>query len=449
MSYRFGPTRMATKTRSVCLPWLTVFALSACGLLGSKGDEPKGDAFLPLSGVGPYMKEDQDCQADFLQSVFMSSGDKNLTWGEPWVLSEGASRFRILFEERDAQQGTLKVLQQTVELLPASSISCRTRDIRFLSLDGHTLPAPEPATVLEGGGAPSVIVVGNRYRMWYGMEGGQGIGYTELVKDQDGDLVEQPENSVAPVLQPSELWEGSYVGSPSVLKNPGLDDYQMWYEGNIFCESDPVSSEDICHRSIGYATSPDGITWTKRDTAGRNGEDNPGEVRPLLEPTQSTWEFHYPVETQSGTVGMPHVLLHRSPVRTLYYLYYTGNLNGYPSLNLNDTDTSIGFAGSLDGVNWVKSSTLQQFGDIAWEVNPILNEVFPLDIVNKLFADLLGEGYKYMIEGSSNVFFPFVIVDETAPYALDLGTSFLMFFQQSGGLDQDKGLALAVVERTQ
>ncbi len=449
MAYRFESAGTGTARWKLCLALLAAFLVSGCGLLGSKGDEPKGDAFLPLSGIGPYMKEDQDCQADFLQPVFMGSGDADLVWGEPWALTEGGSRFRILFEERSTQDGTLKVLQQRVELLSAPSGSCRTRNIRFLSLDGQPLPEADPATVLEGGGAPSVIVAGGLYRMWYGMEGGQGIGYAAFTRDVEGNLVQQPDAGVAPVLQPSEPWEGTYIGSPSVLKNPALDHFQMWYEGNIFCDEDPVTEEDICYRSMGYATSPDGINWTKRDAAGRNSADNPGEVRPLLEPTQTTWEFHYPVETRSGTVGMPHVILHQSPVRTLYYLYYTGNLNGFPSLNLNDTDTSIGFAGSLDGINWVKSSTIQEFGDIAWEVNPILNEVFPLDIVNKLFADLLGEGYKYMIEGSSNVFFPFVIVDEAAPCTLDMGTSFLMFFQQSGSLEQDKGLGLAIVERTQ
>ena len=143
------------------------------------------------------------------------------------------------------------------------------------------------------------------------------------------------------------------------------------------------------------------------------------------------------------------MILHRTPTRTLYYMYYTGNLRGRAALNLDDVDTSIGLAGSLDGLHWLKASTLQIFGEIAWEVNPILNEVFPLDVVNKLFAEFLGEEYKYRIEGSSNVFFPFVIVDEIAPCVLDLGTSFFLFFQQTGSLDQNKGIGLAIVERTE
>lgn len=433
--------------RITCLVWILAFFLGACGLLGSKGDEPKGDAFLPLSGVGPYMKEDQDCEADFLQPIFMSSGNENLFWGEPWALPEGGERFLLFFQERDKNQGTLTIMLQQIELQPAPADSCRSRNIRFLSPSGQPIPEPEPGLILEEAGAPSVIREGGRYRMWYGMEGGQGIGYAEFLKGPGGNLILQEDESLAPVLVPSEPWEGTYVGSPSVLLNPAMGYYQMWYEGNIFCGKAPVSREDLCYRSIGYATSADGINWIKRDAAGRNSQNNPGEVSPLLSPTQPTWEFHYPVETQSGTVGMPHVILHRTPVRTLYYLFYTGNLHGFPSLNLDDIDTSIGFAGSEDGVNWVKSSTIQEFGDIAWEVNPVLNEVFPLDVVNKLFAELLGEGYKYMISGSSNVFFPFVIVDEIAPCALDMGTSFFLFFQQTGSLDQSKGLGLAIVER--
>ena len=446
-------------------------SLHACGLLGSKGNEPKGDEHLPLSGVGPYLKEDQDCQVDFVQPIFMSPPDAGVYWGEPCAAAEGGSEFRLFFEERrpvaaDPREAEVDIVQQRLEIVPAPADSCRTRDIRFLSPSGERLPEPQPTLVLRDAGAPALMREGGLWRMWYGMENGLGIGYAEFREDPDGDLVLQEEESLAPVLAPSEAWEGGYVGSPSVLRNPVLGTYQLYYEGNIFCDDKPPfpPGPDVCHRAIGYATSPDGISWTKRDAAGRNSADHPGAVEPLLTPTQTTWETHYPSQPRSGTLGTPHVILHRSPVRTLYYLYYTGNLQGHPvqlpPLDFaNDVDTSIGLAGSMDGVNWVKASVIQEFGQTAWEVNPILNEVFPLDVVNKLWIQLGGPGYQLKVQGSSNVFFPPVVVDEIAPCVLDLGTAFFMFFEQISTaisfepepgqplLEPIRGLAFALVER--
>ena len=405
--------------------------MESCGFLGSKGDEPKGDSALPISGVGPFLKEDQDCEEDFLQPIFMDSGNAGIYWGEPLILHLGETQFRLLFE---ARQGTgVSVYQQLIELRPAPQGSCRSRDVYFLSQRGEPGDGPQPVEVLDAAGAPSVIQGEGIFKIWYEMENGQGIGYAEVLEIDDGfeELVR-----MEPVLSPSESWESGVIGSPSVLRNEGLGVYQMWYEGNINAQ-----------RSIGYATSMDGKQWIKRDALGHTSADHPGIVAPVLVPDQTTWEYHYPVESDSGSIGTPHVILHRTPVRTLYYLYYTGNLRGRAALNLDDVDTSIGLAGSVDGLHWVKASNIQDFGDVAWEVNPILNEVFPLDVVNKLFAELLGEGYKYKIEGSSNVFFPWVIVDEISPCVIDLGTIFYMVFGQTGSLDQAKGLALAVVER--
>ncbi len=114
---------------------------------------------------------------------------------------------------------------------------------------------------------------------------------------------------------------------------------------------------------------------------------------------------------------------------------------------LDDQDTSIGLAGSLDGLNWLKSSTVQDWGEVAWQVNPILNEVFAIDALNKIWVMIKGEAYQEKIKGSTNVFFPLVIVDEMAPCTLNLKTRFFMVYQQAGGLSFKKGLALATVER--
>ena len=474
--------------RKTCLVLILALCPGACGLLGSKGEEPKGDAFLPLSGVGPYMKEDQDCTKDFLQTVFMypiAPRDKDDVddkwfvgkyWGEPLVLSEGDGWFRLFLEERDAHDNnSMKILEQRFKISSAPPGSCRTRDI--LTPDGLPIKNAKPKQLLNadgedwtGGGAPSVIYAGGIYKIWYGLavehegEEQRVIGYAEFIEDEDGNLVmTHQEDEPFLVLRPTDgTWDEKYVGSPSVLWSAERGVFQMWYEGSdlyeagSFCTTDQ-DGKDICSRSIGYAESNDGKNWVKREA-------------PVLTPSQPTWEFHFPEWQRSGTIGMPHVILHQSPVRTLYYMYYTGNLEGRPDLpelwfnNTNTVDTSIGFAGSLDGISWTKSSTIQQFGDIAWEVNPILNEIFPIELLQILNAicPKLIEDFLVRIEGSSNVFLPPLIVDEMAPSALDMGTSFLMFVQQSSYVmnledpvnlvDLFKpipGLVLAIVERAE
>jgi hypothetical protein len=415
---------------------MIALCVHSCGFLGSKGDEPKGDESLPLSGVGPFLKQDQNCQEDFIQPILMDSGDPLVYWGEPFLMPRGGTRYGLFFEARG--EGSVAIYHQFLEITPAPQGSCRSRDVYFVSRDGELTPRPDPDVVMEAAGAPTVIRDQDLFKVWYEMGNGQGIGYAEAAESDEGFHVLY---RVEPVVQPSEQWESDVVGSPTVLWNEGLGLYQMWYEGDI-------SSE----RSIGYATSIDGKEWTKRDAAGHTSKDHQGSVSPVLTPTQITWEYHYPAEHDSGSIGTPHVILHRTPVRTLYYLYYTGNLRGKEALGSDDVDSSIGLAGSEDGLHWVKASTLQEFGNVAWEVNPILNEVFALDVVDKFCREIIelwDEDYKEKIRGSSNVFCPLVIVDEMAPGVLDMGTFFLMVYQQRGGLDQSKGIALAALERRQ
>jgi len=458
-------------------PWLFLAAfclLAGCGMIGAGEDQSKGDRDLPLSGVGPFAKQFTDCSSDSPDPIFMTSDRDDVFWGEPWLLQESDARFMLFFEER-TQAGTaerLDIRMQRVAIVPAAADSCRTWDLRFVSPQGNLVEDPDPVLVLQGGGAPCVLAgAGGVFRIWYGLENESGIDYVEMREEAGGRFAAL--RPAEPVLRPSEAWERGTVGSPSVLSHPVSGELQLWYEGSV-----------LSGRSIGYAAFDAAAgRWVKRDAAGRTSADHPGEVRPVLWPSQVDWEYHYPAELDSGSVGTPHVILFQSPARTYYYMYYTGNLTGRPSLNplahrlahvapclkerapldgaegclteqdkallaaLDDQDTSIGLAGSLDGVTWLKSSTVQDWGEVAWQVNPILNEVFAIDALNKLWVMIQGEAYEEKIQGSTNVFFPLVIVDEMAPSTLNLKTRFFMVYQQAGGLSFRKGLALATVER--
>jgi len=113
-----------------------------------------------------------------------------------------------------------------------------------------------------------VIFDGSIYKMWYsGKINGAGlIGYAESV-----DGVNWQKYGGNPVLKLGELawegpaWDGVTVYKPGVMFADGT--YHMWYSGR---ESGNIR--------LGYATSPDGKTWTKYDN------------NPVLDIVENSWE---------------------------------------------------------------------------------------------------------------------------------------------------------------
>lgn len=138
-----------------------------------------------------------------------------------------------------------------------------------------------------------------RYRMWFSWKD-RGIG---LVESADGVAWEEP----VLVLPPAETgWEDE-VNRPIVVRDG--EGYRMWYTGQTATSS-----------LIGYATSPDGVTWERRET-------------PVLKPDQP-WE--------AEGLMCPHVLFEDGEWR----MWYSGGGLEEP--------VAIGYASSPDGVNWTK-----------------------------------------------------------------------------------------------
>jgi predicted GH43/DUF377 family glycosyl hydrolase len=95
---------------------------------------------------------------------------------------------------------------------------------------------------------PSVIKRNGTYEMWYA--GHDSINWRiGLATSIDGlTWTKHPDN---PVLQLGPLgWDNSNVFAPCVLWNGSM--YEMWYTGH-----------DGSNWRIGHATSPDGINWSK------------------------------------------------------------------------------------------------------------------------------------------------------------------------------------------
>jgi predicted GH43/DUF377 family glycosyl hydrolase len=150
----------------------------------------------------------------------------------------------------------------------------------------------------------SVLRDGETYRMWFSWRPRRSIA---LAESTDGVTWGEP----SVVLGPNQAsgWEED-VNRPVVLKQGGQ--YRMWYTGQAKGRS-----------WIGYATSPDGKTWTR------------GSDRPVLSPDQP-WE--------KVAVMCPHVLYDAEARR--YRMWYSGGEQYEPN--------AIGYATSADGRTWAK-----------------------------------------------------------------------------------------------
>jgi beta-1,2-mannobiose phosphorylase / 1,2-beta-oligomannan phosphorylase len=113
---------------------------------------------------------------------------------------------------------------------------------------------------------PVVIKQGGKYRMWYtGQARAKSwIGYAT---SEDGKTWNRASDK--PVLSPEQPWEKVAVMCPHVLYDDQQGLYRMWYSGG----------EQYEPNAIGYATSKDGLKWTRH---GKN---------PIFRPDpQNGWE---------------------------------------------------------------------------------------------------------------------------------------------------------------
>jgi predicted GH43/DUF377 family glycosyl hydrolase len=117
-----------------------------------------------------------------------------------------------------------------------------------------------------------------------------------------------------PVFTDSEnSWDDGFAIGQSVIKNGNT--YKMWYSG---------SHDIFSPKSIGYATSSDGINWTRYSG------------NPVFEGIAGSWD--------SGSVALPSVMQEGN---TLHMWYLGGG---------GDAGT-IGYATSEDGIHWKRHSS--------------------------------------------------------------------------------------------
>ena len=155
-----------------------------------------------------------------------------------------------------------------------------------------------------------------RYEMWFGANKGYTANnwrpYTIGYAVSDDGINWNMHDS--PVLTPTEgKWDDLTVEAQCVLHEEGI--YKMWYTGwNLVDDS----------AGIGYATSTDGITWTKHSSI-------------VLPPGTDEWEELNPYSCSVV------------PYSEGYKMWYAGS-------DLDMSEWNIGYATSTDGINWTRDT---------------------------------------------------------------------------------------------
>jgi len=169
---------------------------------------------------------------------------------------------------------------------------------------------------------PYVMWDDNQYKMWYsslqGMFPSSGPDRYRTKYATSADGINWEENDWVLRGTPGEWDSGGIARGLTVLKMG--DEYKMWYAGGN--EKQMGTLEEKWR--IGYATSPDGINWTKY--AGN----------PVIEPIE-WWE--------RNMVSYPNVIYEDG----VYHMFYAAT-----SLNL---PVSIVYAISTDGIHWEKPAS--------------------------------------------------------------------------------------------
>ncbi len=199
-----------------------------------------------------------------------------------------------------------------------------------------------------GVAAPVVIQDGDTLRMWYhgvtdtGAVPGRFTGYATSV---DGITWDRRDTPVFEAGSPGQ-WDGDILITHAVIKED--DGFKMWYSGG-------VGAPPNVNFRTGYATSPDGIHWTKYDDSAT---------------TSAPFQSSDPV-VERGSVGTfddgrawaPHVLKTASG----YEMWYAGagSVNGFNQV--------VMYATSVDGIHWTKHAENPVFQGPLWWTNDIVN----------------------------------------------------------------------------
>jgi len=156
-----------------------------------------------------------------------------------------------------------------------------------------------PAILTNSGSCqnnPSVVKVGGTYKMWYGRNGAVKFatssnaetGWSNSPNLDSNPTVFTPTchsysgpgtwcYGADPVLAPGP-WDSDYVYAPIVVYDPAANNFKMFYSATDGSGESPFTSGYGAVDLTGFATSPDGVSWT-RDTGS-----------PIIAPVPGGWD---------------------------------------------------------------------------------------------------------------------------------------------------------------
>ncbi len=195
-----------------------------------------------------------------------------------------------------------------------------------------------------------VIQDGDTFRMWYLGGGCPDDGDIGYATSTDGLTWERFDSPVMVHGPPGE-WNTDFLAPGGVIKDGGL--FKMWFVSGTgtICGASPSTAA-----SIGYATSPDGVTWTLYDDQATT--DPPYQFSdPVLEHGPlGAWDYNYSIS--------PYVL----PTNTGYEMWYSGWVFG--------EGQDMGYATSPDGIAWTKHENNPVLIAPGWSTGVLYPSVF-------------------------------------------------------------------------
>jgi len=160
-----------------------------------------------------------------------------------------------------------------------------------------------------------VIKDDGKFRMWLSWRPKKSVALSE---SGDGIHWSAPRIVLAP--NPASGWEDD-INRPAVVRR--ADGYHMWYTGQTWSPTPSREGRQDGNSAIGYATSSDGVNWTRRSG------------KPALSP-QLPWE--------DVAVMCPDVLWDEK--ESQWRMWYSAGAQYEPN--------AVGYAASKDGVNWIR-----------------------------------------------------------------------------------------------
>jgi predicted GH43/DUF377 family glycosyl hydrolase len=184
---------------------------------------------------------------------------------------------------------------------------------------------PASSTDWNGAGLETAsIMVGpdSVYRLYY--TGDNAAGTFAIGQATSTDGIAWTDHG-SPVLSPVNAWEGTGVLEPSVIYDASVSLYKMWYVGM------GTPSGSFAAPRVGYATSPDGLTWTRNAT----------QVFDLG--ASGSWD----------EVSVSHVNVVKNPFGTYEMFYFGERLSDYTD-GIAMQRGNIGHATSANGTTWTR-----------------------------------------------------------------------------------------------